>query len=523
MSLFTPTERDTADALSRLAFCNPFLPERVERERVVLGRDFVPTDAVWSIRAEGNLENPNIGRLGVIAEAMASKIRGRLMVAGKPDAGEQALYRDVVVYVLYHRYEPGLDEAIVKPAPGRRVGCYRKFRTDVEHFFAVPGIDRSMLVDPDHLFACLFQIRRAFSQIFNDIVGGSMPTARLRAAVWQSIFTHDMRRYQRSLYRRMQDVTTLVTGPSGTGKELVARAIGLSRYVPFDPTRGVFPTNIDQSFQALNLSALPATLIESELFGHRKGAFTGALEDRAGWLETCPLFGTVLLDEIGELDASIQVKLLRVLQTREFQRIGETKSRKFTGKLIASTNRDLVREIQARRFRDDLYYRLCSDLVVTPSLREQLQDSPEELGNLVLFVAERIAGHEEAESLAGEVLEWIEHQLGADYPWPGNVRELEQCVRNVLVRKQYRPLPGEATGPREAFADAVRQGTLTAKELLRRYCTLVYAETRNYQETARRLGVDRRTVKSHVDLVLLEQLSTSAGEAGRPLRVVSAP
>ena len=153
-------------------------------------------------------------------------------------------------------------------------------------------------------------------------------------------------------------------------------------------------------------------MIESELFGHRKGAFTGALQDHSGWLEVCPPLGTVFLDEIGELDGSIQVKLLRVLETREFQRLGETTSRKFQGKVIAATNRDMAREMKAGRFREDLYYRLCSDLIVTPSLREQLADSPEELRNLVLFIAKRIAGPEEAEALAGEVELWIEGTLG---------------------------------------------------------------------------------------------------------------
>ena len=478
----------------------PFCRSGSSGSETALCKEFEATDVVWSVRAEGDLSYPNIGKLAILAEGLASQLRERLLARIKASAAELALYQDVVIYLLYHRHEPRLYDAI-KQAPGRPVSTYREFRRDFEHFLQLPGLSHT--IDADHLFACLFQIRRAFYQIFNHIVGGSMPTARLRAAVWQSIFTHDMQRYQRSLHRRMHDVTTLVTGPSGTGKELVARAIGLSQYVVFDPKREAFTTNIDESFHALNLSALPATLIESELFGHRKGAFTGALDDRTGWFEACPPQGTVLLDEIGELNAAIQVKLLRVLQTREFQRIGETKSREFQGKVIASTNRDLPHEMRAGRFREDLYYRLCSDLIVTPSLQEQLADSPGELRNLVRFVGERIAGHEEAESLAAEVLAWIEQELGADYPWPGNVRELEQCVRNVLVRKQYRPQSRPKKDPREELADGVSQGRLTAKELLRQYCTLVYSQTANYQETARRLGMDRRTVKSHVDPGLL--------------------
>ena len=308
-----------------------------------------------------------------------------------------------------------------------------------------------------------------------------------------------MRRYRRALYERMDDVTTLIVGPSGTGKEVVARAIGLSRYIPFDARTQRFAARFGDLFHPLNLSALSPTLIESELFGHRRGAFTGALQDRAGWLETCEPFGTVFLDEIGDADPAIQVKLLRVLQARTFQRLGDTKPLLFRGKIMAATNRDLAREIQAGRFREDFYYRLCSDIIATPPLAEQLRESPDELPNLILFLARRLVGDEEADALADEVRAWIEEHLGPTYPWPGNVRELEQCVRNVLIRGEYRPPTARDGHPEAQLAAALRAGELTADQLLARYCALVYAETRSYQETARRLGLDRRTVKSKVD------------------------
>jgi transcriptional regulator with PAS, ATPase and Fis domain len=327
----------------------------------------------------------------------------------------------------------------------------------------------------------------------------------LRAAVWQSIFTHDMRRYRRVLYNRMGDFTTLIMGPSGTGKELVARAIGLSRYVPFDPAKSAFTEDFTASFHALNLSALPSTLIESELFGHRRGAFTGALQDRRGWLEVCSPLGTIFLDELGDLEAAVQVKLLRVLQTRTFQALGDTTDRHFAGKLIAATNRDLAAAMQQGHFREDFYYRWCSDLIVTPSLHEQLQESPDILRSLLLFIAQRVVGAE-AEALAAEVEDWTVHHLGQDYPWPGNIRELEQCVRNVLIRREYHPPQRHPQGPHNALLQAMRSGTLTAEEVLCRYCTLVYAQTGSYVETARRLQLDRRTIKSKIDLQLLAQL-----------------
>jgi DNA-binding NtrC family response regulator len=366
-------------------------------------------------------------------------------------------------------------------------------------------------------------VRRAFHHIYANIVGESAPARHLRAAVWQSIFTQDPRRYRRALYTRLGDIPTLVTGPSGTGKELVAQAIGLARYIPFDPVTERFAEPAAGAFVPLNLSALSPTLIESELFGHRRGAFTGALKDRRGWFEACPALGTVFLDEIGDVDLAIQVKLLRVLQTRTFQRLGDTENRRFAGKLITATNRDLEGLIAAGRFREDLYYRLCADLIETPTLAERLRDTPGELRTLCRVIAGRVVGEADADTVAAEAETWIVTHLGPGYPWPGNVRELEQCVRNLVIRGHYRPRRvAPAADPRRAFADTVATGALDADELLRRYATLVYAETGSYSETARRLGLDRRTTRLKVDPVWLAALrgtATVPPDGGRaPLR-----
>jgi DNA-binding NtrC family response regulator len=215
----------------------------------------------------------------------------------------------------------------------------------------------------------------------------------------------------------------------------------------------------------------------------------------------------VFLDEIGDVDLGIQVKLLRVLQTRTFQRFGDTENRRFAGKLITATNRDLEGLIAAGRFREDLYYRLCADLIETPTLAERLRDTPGELRTLCRVIAGRVVGEAEADAVAAEAEASIATHLGPSHPWPGNVRELEQCVRNLVIRGHYRPRRvTPATDPRPAFADAVVTGALDADQLLRRYCTLVYAETGSYSETARRLGLDRRTTRLKVDPVWLAAL-----------------
>ncbi|MCZ6664310.1 MAG: sigma-54 factor interaction domain-containing protein, partial [Gammaproteobacteria bacterium] len=395
MSFISASSRPFLEALSGLVYCNPFLPERIEWERKALGDQFEAAPDVWSLRSDLPAEGVNIERLAERAIELAERLRERLVAQKKPATSESdlLLYEDIVLYALYERFRQPLNRLLdsgAKKSQSVRFEAWERFADAFDRYLNIPGVTLPSGHEPAHVLACLFQIRRAFEETYSHIVGSSMPAARLRANVWQSIFTRDMRRYRRSLYQTMGDVTTLVIGPSGTGKELVARSIGLAHFIPFDPASGCFSENHAESFHAVNLSALSPTLIESELFGHCEGSFTGAVRDRQGWFEVCPPLGTVFLDEIGELDPTIQVKLLRVLQSRRFQRLGETTDREFHGKIIAATNRDLSSAMRGGEFREDFYYRLCADVIRTPSLREQLAEAPDDLGNLILFIARRI-------------------------------------------------------------------------------------------------------------------------------------
>jgi transcriptional regulator with AAA-type ATPase domain len=522
MAFLEGKERAIVTALARLAAANPFLPERIAHEKEVLGEAFVATRDVWSVDADLGGLNPNLERLERAAADLLGRLRERLIAGVAAETDELQLYEDLAFYLLYARYEVAWKHVLDADLGGRprTVSAFDDFASDVEHWFALPGLDLPGRRDAGFLFAYGYQTRRAFHFVFRQLHGGSLAMARLRAAVWQSIFTHDRSRYRRALTDRMQDVTTLITGPSGTGKELVARAIGLARFIPFDAEARTFATAPDAGFHPVNLSALSPTLIESELFGHRKGAFTGAVEDRPGWLEACGDGGTVFLDEIGDLDPSIQVKLLRVLQSRTFQRLGETQERVFDGKIIAATNRDLAEEMACGNFREDFYYRLCADRIHTPSLAEQLADHPEGLRDLILVLSRRLYG-EEGAAIAAQVEAWIgEHQAG--YDWPGNIRELEQCVRNVVVRGRYEPPrriaratgAGAGSGAEAELAGDVAAGALDNETLLARYTALVYHRTGSYEEASRRLGIDRRTVKARIDRAFLARLEGGDEEPG---------
>ncbi len=488
----TPEQERLARSLSALASCNPFLPERIAIERGILGEAFVPSAVE---RGALGRENANVATLAARAEALVSQLCSRVGGLERPSPSESQLYEELVFQVLYHRYARDFDRAM----GGCNVSFFDAFAADAHAYLRGLPLEAARGEHAiAHWFAFLFQQRRAFCHIFDSIIGTSAPAAKLRGSVWQSIFTHDPRRYRRVLYAKMADVATLVTGPSGTGKELVARAIGLARYVPFDARLRRFEHEPRDAYFPLNLSALAPSLIESELFGHRRGSFTGAVTDRKGWLSMCPDRGTIFLDEIAELVPELQVKLLRVVQNREFQPLGDTRSQRFSGKIVAATNRRLDAEMKVGRFREDLYYRLCSDLITTPSLREQLDDAPDDLRDLVLFIAKRIVGDDdEAEAVAEEVGAWMRRHLDPRYAWPGNVRELEQCVRNVVIRKDYRPKP-PSNGSEDAMIDLAATA-LTADELIERYCAAVYDVSGSYLEAARRLGLDRRTVKARVE------------------------
>jgi transcriptional regulator with AAA-type ATPase domain len=508
-SLSAPNRRFLT-AVSNLVYANPFLPEMMTYERDALGSDVTEEPAIWSMSvSDPDRVRVNTWRIIERLTQILKTLRASLASGASPTEADLLLYEDGLLYYFYYKHYQSLIAATFRQK-GRakdRWAFYRGFCDEWNHYFHIPAVTLPTRHQARHTFACYYQVVRAFHHIFDQIIGNSQPAARLRAAVWQSVFTHDTRRYRRTLYGRMSEFATLITGPSGTGKELVARSIAMSRYVPFDENKLAFDEDLSRLFFPINIAALPGTLVESELFGHKRGAFTGAVQDKRGWLEACPALGAVFLDEIGDLDPAIQVKLLRVIETRSFQAVGEGSAalHRFEGKLIAATNRNLERAIRRRGFREDLYYRLCSDQIATPSLRRQIDESPGVLNDLILFMARRVAGGE-AESLALEAIAWVDKNLGPGYAWPGNYRELEQCVRNILIRKDYQPHRAEPRARNDIFALA-RDGGLTANDLLSRYCTLVYSQTGSYEETARRLRIDRRTVKAKVDADLLAELA----------------
>lgn len=229
--------------------------------------------------------------------------------------------------------------------------------------------------------------------------------------------------------------TVLITGASGTGKELIARAIHYN-----SPRK-------EQPFISVNCGALPETLLESELFGHEKGAFSGAVSQRKGRFELAH-GGTLFLDEISEMSFPLQVKLLRILQEMEFERVGGSQSLKVDVRVVAASNRNLKDEVAGRRFREDLFYRLNVVHVFIPPLRERTDDIPLLVEHFLTKYTEE--NGQDPISISAGAMKCI-----LDYHWPGNVRELENVVERAIILSdrrelQVKDLPSEIREPRPA-------------------------------------------------------------------------
>jgi formate hydrogenlyase transcriptional activator len=230
------------------------------------------------------------------------------------------------------------------------------------------------------------------------------------------------------------DSTVLLLGDTGTGKELIARAI-------HDHSR-----RKDRTFVKLNCAAIPTGLLESELFGHEKGAFTGAISQKLGRLELAHQ-GTLFLDEVGDIPIEIQPKLLRALQEREFERLGSTQTRKVSVRLVAATNRDLEKMIAAREFRSDLYYRLNVFPIRIPLLRERKEDIPVLVRHFVHRFARQMQKH--IETIPSATMKAL-----TNWEWPGNIRELENFVERAVILTRGKSLEVPITELRKSGVDA---------------------------------------------------------------------
>ena len=476
----TAEDRQFFQLVSQAAFSNPFSVERDELDQQLAGITGASKGKLLQAAVESVRERVRgLQQQGKTALAMYSGEDRECLALG-------------LLFEQFHAYLGAFDELIQQQIREKDEPCAVPFSGELLARLREYGFKSQ---EARHYLAFFYQLRRAYFFI-DQLVGQSPSIQRLRCALWNNIFTHDTRRYEGALWNRMEDFSTLLLGETGTGKGAAAAAIGRSGYIPFDEKRGRFAESFTRNFISINLSQFPEALIESELFGHKKGAFTGAVENHQGVLGRCVPHGAIFLDEVGDVSVPVQIKLLKVLQERTFCPVGSHQQQAFRGRIIAATNRPLSELRSEGAFRDDFYYRLCSDVIEVPPLRQQLAEDPSSLGVLVEKVLRRILQTTDPD-LVEMIKQALRRDLPAHYGWPGNVRELEQAVRRILLHGHYagecRTVPDS-----QNLQNLADSGEASVQQLLSCYCRQLYQRYGTYEEVARRIRLDRRTVKKYI-------------------------
>ncbi len=486
MQKLLPEQRDFFSQVATLAFVNPFSEQRELADCKLLDI----SQGTMDIYQRGDkiqlLLQAQFQQLQPLAEFRITAYQGKA----------QEITKFSWLFYQFHEFQSQFNHFIEQQRLAGEAPLELHFAKDLNHRFQLAGFTPS---ETEKFIALFYQLHRGFYFISSAISGDCPSIIKLRMRLWENIFTFNPQWYMDYLCGKMEDFSTLLLGATGTGKTLVAHTIGCSGFIPFDLSKNRFRESFTRSFQFINLSQYPSSLLESELFGHKKGAFTGAIEHHQGLFDRCSEYGAVFIDEIGDIDIPTQVKLLNVIQDRTFCPVGSHEKRRFSGRVISATNRNIDQLRKEGHFRDDLYYRLCSDVIEVPSLQQRIQENPEELGHLITNLLKRITDIS-APNLADMMEKQIRLHVPDYYSWPGNVRELEQCIRRICLTGSCNMSTELINGSRlkDGFNLTDNAGEGSVQDLLQHYCRFLYERHGSYEAVARITQLDRRTVKKYV-------------------------
>jgi transcriptional regulator with AAA-type ATPase domain len=495
------------EPVSRLYTTSPFDPAWEELERTALR--IGPIGGQGERRSSGGELTENLKRMsGAIGTGVAI-IAGALEQGATGTDHELTVYRGAALYRLFSEYGAELQRLIDED--GVDVPFHDAFLDRYRSLFRHRGLS---VPEASHLLSLFYQARRVWYFASTKILGGSPSARAARLAIWRANIGRDACAYAGSLYRLMDEVPVLITGETGTGKELAAECVAWSRYIPFDVATRRFVRKPREDYHARNFCEVPDELVESALFGHKRGSFTGATADSTGFFGLPQVNGSLLLDEVGEIPRHIQAKLLRPLQNREYTPVGENQPREILGRLMFATHRDLEVMCREETFRPDLFERINGARIHMPSLRQILAEAPFELRTYVrAFVGKRIDDPEQAETWTEKVVVVLQ-ATRAHHPWPRNLRELQHDTERCLLGDSAPPAPAPATiapaSPQpattapppssEILGRRAKAGGVTLEEVERAYVTRLYALTgQNASETARRAEIDRKKVSRLLD------------------------
>ncbi len=425
MKSLSTTEQNFLANVQRIVFSNPYGDEC---RQACLGF------------SNGKIDKPD--ELLADASGQVDQLLGKLQKEGNLDIvsyseEDRSLLHHGVLFVCYYRFAGKLDKLIAEQFRQGSLSVKVPFASDALSIMTRAGMSNEIA---QRYLAFFFQIQRAHYFINKTLVGNGPSMNRLRHDLWNTIFTHDFRLYEQFLWESIKEVSTIFVGAPGVGKETAARAVIGSGFVPFEDKTKTFAEPFTEFYKTVNLAQYSGIRLESELFGHQKGAYTEAVESYQGTLSRCSQHGVIYLNDISRMPDPVQAKLSSVLQHRSFNPVGSHSQQVFNGRIMASCRVPSRELLENGQLREDLYYQLCVNEIHVPTLRQRFKEDPSEFELVIRNVIKRFTG-QESDTLVGKVVSGLHDHVRPGYEWPGNISELEQVVKKILLVRNYESKP----------------------------------------------------------------------------------
>ena len=425
MKSLTTTEQNFLSTIQKIVFSNPY------------GHECRQACLSFS---NGKIDQPS--ELLESASTQVDQLLGGLQKENNMDIvsyseEDRWLLHHGVLFVCFHRYAAGFNRLIEEQFRQGSLNVKVPFATDALAIMTRAGMSNEIA---QRYFAFFYQIQRAHYFINKTLIGNGPSMDRLRHDLWNTIFTHDFSLYEQFLWESVKDVSTVFVGDPGAGKETAARAVVCSGFVPFEEKTKTFIEPFTDFFKTVNLAQHTGIRLESELFGHQKGAFTEAVESYTGVLSRCSTHGVIYLNDITKMPDPVQAKLSSVLQHRTFAPVGGHSQIEFKGRIMASSKITSKELLASGVLREDLYYQLCVNEIHVPTLRPRFKEMPSEFELMIRHAIKQFTG-QESDALVGKVIDGMHDHVRPGYDWPGNISELEQIVKKILLMKSYESKP----------------------------------------------------------------------------------
>lgn len=387
------------------------------------------------------LSEVNGQKSGDVYDLVHARVHARLTRLKETEAhiisayGEQdrSLLHHAVLFDCLHTAHRAFDALVAEQLRRGTRACKVQFVAGLIERLTSSGMAKSVAL---HYLAIYYQMRRARYFLDMTLIGNSASMEKLRHDLWNSIFTHDFSLYERFLWNRMRELSTMFVGASGSGKKTAAAAISYCSYIPFVEKTEAFAESFIGCFFPVRVAQYSGLRLESELFGHQKKSYTEALENYQGVFSRCSANGTVFLDNICEVPLPVQARLKGVVQERSYTPVGSQIVQGFTGRVMAAAPGTLTTIRAEGHLRDDLYHHLGVNTITLPTLRQCIQENPADLELLIIHILEKYTD-QSATQLVGLIIDRMHEHVGVGYQWPGNLLELEQIVKRILMVSHY--------------------------------------------------------------------------------------